>query len=157
MGIEERLLSKVIPEPNSGCWLWVGAINSGGYGHITVANKTASAHRVSYRAFKCDVPDGMDLDHLCRIRCCVNPDHLEPVTRSINCRRGLTSQAGAAKQRAKTHCPRGHEYTPDNTYTHSGQRKCKTCRRAAVNRCAAKNREKMRVYCREWRKRQANQ
>lgn len=88
--IEDRLFEKVHFEPNSGCWLWVGADNGAGYGTMTSGHSTrAYAHRVSYELARGPIPDGMHLDHLCRIRCCVNPDHLEPVTNAENARRGL--------------------------------------------------------------------
>jgi hypothetical protein len=83
-----------IPEPNSGCVLWLGELNSAGYGRISQGNNHVGkrvrylAHRVSYELAKGQVPEGMELDHLCRVRCCINPEHLEPVTRSENNRRG---------------------------------------------------------------------
>ncbi len=88
------LSSRYIPEPNSGCWLWLGELNSAGYGRISQGNNKIGkrvrslAHRVSYELAKGPVPEGFDLDHLCRVPCCINPDHLEPVTRSENNRRG---------------------------------------------------------------------
>ncbi len=83
-----------IPEPNSGCLLWLGEVNSAGYGRISQGNSHVGkrvrslAHRVSYELAKGQVPPGMELDHLCRVPSCINPEHLEPVTRSENNRRG---------------------------------------------------------------------
>jgi hypothetical protein len=72
----------------------------------------------------------MDLDHLCRNRCCVNPAHLEPVTRKVNLGRSpLVGRGAGTAQTAKTHCPQGHEYTPENTRIARGKRYCKTCHR----------------------------
>ena len=93
--IETRLLNKISPEPNSGCWLYLGALQPNGYARITFNGKTARAHRVSYLIFRGEIPDGLEIDHLCRVRCCVNPDHLEVVSRSINVRRGYDARKGA--------------------------------------------------------------
>jgi len=86
--IEERLIGKMSVDGN-GCWIWLAAKDSSGYGRIgTSSYKTESAHRVVYRLVRGEIPAGLDLDHLCRIRACCNPDHLEPVTRAENLRRG---------------------------------------------------------------------
>lgn len=82
-------MEKVHFEPNSGCWLWAGADNGAGYGTMTLGHaKRAYAHRISFEIHRGPVPDGMHLDHLCRVRCCVNPDHLDPVSNAENARRG---------------------------------------------------------------------
>ena len=86
------------------------------------------AHRVVYEILVGPIPVGLELDHLCRNRACVNPDHLEPVTTRTNLLRGYSPWACRARQ---THCKRGHEFTPENTYgTGDGRRYCRTCRRA---------------------------
>lgn len=83
-----RLLDKVEIDPVAGCWLWTAAKNNGGYGMFTFTTGwRRSAHRVSYETFVGPIPDGLQLDHLCRVRHCVNPDHLEPVTAAENTRR----------------------------------------------------------------------
>jgi hypothetical protein len=107
------------------CWLWVGALNSKGYGVFSVSGRNALAHRLSYEHHVGPIPVGLDIDHLCRVRSCCNPAHLEPVTRGENIRRG----SGAAFWRAKTHCPAGHAYTPENTKLYEGRRYCRTCAR----------------------------
>ena len=105
----ERFEEKYIPEPNSGCWLWT-ASTSNGYGIIKVRGRFRGAHRVSYEIYRGAIPPGFVTDHLCRVPCCVNPDHLEVVTIGENVRRGDNHH------RRKTACKRGHPFTPENTY-----------------------------------------
>jgi hypothetical protein len=122
----ERLLNFVSPEPNTGCWLWTGCDNGHGYGRIGLgpaALGIALAHRALYELMRGPIPDGMTLDHLCRIRCCVNPDYLEAVTLQENIRRGECGKY----QAARTHCPQGHEYTPENIRLYKNRRSCKAC------------------------------
>ena len=136
---EERFFNKVMPEPNSGCWLWTGAMNNTGYGAFWFNGRITKAHRASYELFVGKIPDGLQLDHLCRIRCCVNPEHLEPVTGSENVKRGLTPAINRLRESSKTHCPQGHEYNEENTYvTAAGWRKCRQCRKAASKRYHAR-------------------
>ncbi len=125
-----RFWEKAFPEPNSGCWLWVGGLNQKGYGKFFYNKRPAMAHRASYEMHVGPIPDGLELDHLCRVRCCVNPDHLEPVSSSENTKRGLTPALSRDRQLSKTHCPSGHPYSPENTYLRSnGDRSCRTCER----------------------------
>lgn len=110
----------------SGCWLWTKRISKNRYGLFAVGHqRRVYAHRWSYEHNRGEIPAGCDLDHLCRKRACVNPDHLEPVTRQDNLLRGDTIPARHA---AKTHCPQGHEYNESNTYRYRGMRQCHTCR-----------------------------
>lgn len=109
----------------NGCWEWTGALYSGGYGQATINRTGYTAHRVAYEVFKGSIPEGLVLDHLCRNRCCINPDHLDPVTNRENLMRGVGVTARAA---TVTRCPSGHEYTGDNTYYKRGWRYCRTCR-----------------------------
>lgn len=106
----------------SGCWLWNREIDGKGYGMYRMPDQSVKrAHRVIYEQRRGPIPTGLELDHLCRVKRCVNPDHLEPVTHAENVRR-----AGAAK----THCLRGHLYVPMTTYrSPNGGRSCQTCRR----------------------------
>ena len=130
------LLSWVSPEPNSGCWLWLGSLDQDGYGLININKLLRRAHRAFYELLKGEIPSGLQLDHLCRVRCCVNPDHLEPVTCGENVRRGLNvgpNSPGAAFHKSKTHCPHGHPYDEENTRIFRGGRYCKECIRIAGN------------------------
>jgi hypothetical protein len=111
MPIELRLMEK-IELGTSGCWLWTGAINRHGYGNVGINGRTWSAHRAAYVAFVGPIPVGLQLDHLCRVRRCINPTHLEPVTSRENTLRGDTIAASEAR---RTRCPYGHEYTEENT------------------------------------------
>jgi hypothetical protein len=113
---------------HDGCWRWVGGIHKTGYGLFTIYQRgTVWAHRYSYEMAKGPIPAGMQLDHLCRVHNCVNPDHLEVVTPRENVMRGDTI---ARENLSKTHCPKGHPYSPENTQlTNLNQRRCKTCQR----------------------------
>lgn len=117
---------------DDGCWEWTGKINVYGYGVVSLSRTeiggrqgSRMAHRVVYESEIGPIPEGLDLDHLCRNRKCVRPDHLEPVTRKENLRRGRGDHSGG-----KTHCKRGHEFSPENTIvTKSGHRNCRECGR----------------------------
>lgn len=115
------------------CWVWTGCRNNGrGYGQFRVGGrldgKTKLVHRLVYDLLVGPIPEGLQLDHLCRNRACCNPAHLEPVTQEENRRRGLRGGLN-------THCLNGHEYTPENTYHYKGkpgrgrERVCRTCTR----------------------------
>lgn len=117
-----------------GCWLWSGAQFGGDagdrYGSFYVRGnpgRQVYAHRLSYELAIGPIPDGLHLDHLCCIRLCVNPAHLEPVTSRVNTLRGNTP---AARNLAKTHCRNGHPLSGSNLYlTPDGRRRCRSCRR----------------------------
>ena len=136
---EDRFMSFVIRSNDSDCWNWSGSIDGGGYGGFRRSKESGGkwirAHRVSYELFVGPIPSGRCLDHLCRVRSCVNPKHLEPVTIGENCRRGLTG----INSSSKTHCPKGHPYSGDNLYINTyGKRECRSCIRSrsrARRRC----------------------
>jgi len=122
----EKFEKKYVVDARTGCWAWTDALGIHGYGYLKVDGKRRRAHRLAYNHFVGPIPAGLVLDHLCRNRGCVNPAHLEAVTQKVNANRGLTG----ANMRNKTHCPKGHEYTPENTRIVSGSRHCRTCHRA---------------------------
>ena len=130
MSAAEKFWAKV--DAGGDCWLWTGALNTGGYGRFTLDGRRQRAHRVAYALLVSPVPDHLELDHLCRVRHCVNPDHLEPVTRRENVIRGAAPAQAAYRQKRKTHCPKGHPYDEANTYEWArrpGQRYCVECNR----------------------------
>lgn len=117
----DRLLAKVTEDEN-GCWIFSGATTNG-YGVIGLGSRsegTRQTHRVAYELFVGQVPDGLHLDHLCMVRRCCNPDHLEPVTQAENNRRMKAANRATA-------CRRGHPFTPENTRHTPRQRVCRTC------------------------------
>ena len=109
---------------SEGCWAWTGVRKADGYGRLCERDGTQrSAHRFAYELLVGPIPDGLVLDHLYRNPSCVNPAHLEPVTSAENVRRGV------ARCSKVTHCPKGHEYTEENTYRPPGRerRMCRAC------------------------------
>lgn len=129
-----RLLTRVAAkvDASTGCWVWKGSRSGKGYGSIRIEGKAKTLHRVVYEVLRGPVPGDLTLDHLCRNRSCVNPDHLEPVTSRENTLRG---EGVAARNARKTHCIRGHKFTPENTKIRkdNGGRQCRTCNRAWAN------------------------
>lgn len=121
--MSERFWSKVMPEPNSGCYLWYAGTDSCGYGTFSVGRSKRSAHIVAWLLSGKELVDGLELDHKCRVRCCVNPDHLELVTHIENVRRGNLGKF----RREKTVCPKGHPYKGENLLIYNGKRYCRIC------------------------------
>jgi hypothetical protein len=121
-------MRKVKKDHKTGCWNWIGAIfkkkYGGNYGQLRMGGcngRVKKAHRLSYEYFIGQIPDGLEIDHLCRNTLCVNPDHLKPVTHIENCRRRRDSGLPS--------CKYGHKYTPETTYIRpdNGRRECKIC------------------------------
>jgi hypothetical protein len=124
----KRFFKKV--NKTSGCWIWIGAINNYGYGMVQINGSKHSAHRISYEIAKGAIADNLQIDHLCRNRRCINPEHLEAITQKENLLRGETI---AAKNKSKTHCPKGHPYSKKNTIMKNKgggyrSRQCRICR-----------------------------
>lgn len=105
------------------CWIWRNG-TAKGYGRFYVDGKKVLAHRFCYELLARPIPSGLELDHLCSVRRCVNPAHLEPVTHRVNQHRGTPF---IAAQTAQTHCVRNHEFTPENTRIYRGKRVCLAC------------------------------
>lgn len=126
----DRFMDLVMPEPNTGCWLWVGNVDVGGYGRMRVEYRLTYAHRMSFSLFRKSIPAGFVVDHVCRVRSCVNPDHLRLATPRENT---LENSCGlAAKNLKKTHCCNGHEFSDENIYRSDGRqhRRCVACTRS---------------------------
>ena len=140
--LRERFLAKIEPEPTSGCWLWTGALNREGYGQIWIAKNQPKpmVHRYAYMELTGqDIPDGFVIDHLCRVRSCVNPDHLEAVTPRVNTYRCPSPPSRNGK---KTHCKHGHELSGRNLFLHEDRngprRDCRECGKLKTRRYRAR-------------------
>lgn len=129
--IISRFMNFVNPEPNTGCWLWSGAIDKSGYGVFRLEGKNKKAHRMSYHIFKEDIPEKLQVNHKCDVRCCVNPDHLWVGTQKENILDAVSKKRMAMQK--VTHCPRGHELSGDNLILHKRRtrpnpgRECRIC------------------------------
>ncbi len=129
MSVADRIENKIERITESGCWIWTGSLTNNGYGRVSVSRKIVVAHKISYLIYRGDIPKGLTLDHLCRVRCCVNPWHLEPVTMRENIMRG---ESFASKNAKKEFCPAGHQYSGENLAIQvSGGRKGRYCRECA--------------------------
>lgn len=129
--LPERFWDKVVPEPNSGCLLWLGATRGEGYPVVRspFRDRLEGAYRVALEAAGIAVPDGFEPDHKCNIRLCVNVGHLDVVTHDVNMQRAV--ERGSFIRPPATVCKRGHTFTPDTTgYHSSGRRFCKICKAA---------------------------
>ena len=135
----------------SQCWNWTRQLTHCGYGRLF----GQPAHRLAYMAHVGPIGKGLDIDHLCRNRACVNPSHLEPVTRSVNVLRGIRGTQQKEGAKARTHCSNGHDLA-GNTYLRpsDGARICRVCRKAADERNRIVNRDN--INARKRAKRLAN-
>ncbi|AWJ93400.1 HNH endonuclease (plasmid) [Azospirillum baldaniorum] len=138
--LSQRFAEKVSVNPITGCHDWTGCISSG-YGQISSEDsKPVLAHRVAYEMAYGPIPEGLHIDHLCRNRRCVNPEHLEAVTVLENTLRGALGIVTRAKASLQTHCKRGHPFSPENTgIDHRGHRFCRACQSDAIRRHQKQN------------------
>ena len=123
----------------NGCWIWQRSLTEFGYGQMRVGDRMQRTHRITYEAFVGPLVGGMHIDHLCRVRACCNPAHLEQVSPRVNCLRGETI---AAKNSNKTECVHGHPLTGENVYLRPDRpgRNCRQCKAEANLRHRARSR-----------------
>lgn len=129
MSLLERFEEKVEPVTESGCHIWMGCCTPKGYGQFRADGKTALAHRIAYELYRGPIPEGMCACHTCDNPSCVNPEHLSLGTPKDNTHDMLRKGRYRNGNTDKTHCPQGHEYTPENTYIYTGKRYCRACDR----------------------------
>lgn len=117
-----RLLASSEQVTESGCWIWMRGLDKDGYGSMKVRQKCHKVHRLSYETFVGSIPNGAEIDHLCFVRCCINPHHLEPVDRTTH----ITRSRWVLSNR--THCKHGHNLTlPNSLCRAAGQNRCRLC------------------------------
>jgi hypothetical protein len=143
----ERFLQRVV-KSDDGCWTWDGAHTAAGYAESWNGVRPVFAHRVAHEMWIGPIPDGYEVDHLCRNPSCINPEHLEAVPGRVN---NLRSNSAGAVNARKTHCPRGHEFTPENTQfrtTPRGtpSRVCRECKNSR-RRVAVKKERPLSTHC----------
>lgn len=139
MSPRENFNTKWIPEPNSGCWLWLAALDIGGYGKFSTNRRSMQAHRIGWNLYRGPIPPGMMLDHMCRTRSCVNPDHMRIVTPFEN---SVENSLGpSALNYQKTHCTHGHPFSGENLKVYANPklpgrfyRYCRACHAAYYQR-----------------------
>jgi hypothetical protein len=140
MNLPDRFTSKYQVDPETGCWEWQAALKTSGYAQFWNGTRMQPGHRFAYETVIGPVPEGLHLDHLCRNRICVNPLHVEPVTMEENIRRSPLNQAMWEAKRARTHCPHGHPFSPENTSARNDgwkgnpSRRCRACAKDAQDR-----------------------
>jgi hypothetical protein len=140
--IEYRLWSRVRDDEN-GCWTWTGCTDPNGYGAIYWRGRTWKVHRVAWTLCRGEIPEGLTVDHLCRNRGCVNPNHFELVPLKVNQSRQISNNS------KKTRCPQGHPYDERNTrITAAGKRQCRICRRAQIKAQNKRRRERTPAHLR---------
>lgn len=149
---KEFVLSRIKSRINitsSGCWEWQGPKSHNGYGVLSLPQNLkellgSRVHRITYQIYVGDIPEGLQLDHLCRNRPCVNPQHVEPVTAKENIRRGETGKhnkhRGWLYQRMTTACVHGHPYDEKNTRIYKGKKDCRECDRIRSRKKTEKRR-----------------
>jgi hypothetical protein len=145
--VEPRFLAKV--NKTSTCWLWSAWIERNGYGRFWLDGRQQGAHRVAYELYVDPIPNGLEIDHLCRVRHCVNPAHLDVVTPAENVRRMAVQRKPYQHQRDA--CPNGHAYDEENTVITATGRACATCKRDANRAYYERNRALTIERAKAWR------
>lgn len=145
--VHERILARTEKVTESGCWIWMGALNGNGYSKIAThtgpkIKRMRLCHRLMYEHLRGAIPFGLTLDHLCRVRCCVNPWHLEPVTHRENVLRGASVLAANARKAACPKCGGPYSVLPDMSWRLGGRccRPCTATRKARYRRSRAAKR-----------------
>lgn len=132
-----------------GCWQWTHPLERNGYARLWVNRKNVGAHRFSYEYHVGPIPEGLEIDHLCRNKACVNPEHLEPVTTQENVRRMVAHRT--PYQHLRDSCPNDHPYDEENTIHTATGRQCKTCKADANRAYYERNRQLTIERARQWR------
>lgn len=141
MSLPKRFVSKFVVNKKSGCWVWQ-ASKRDGYGRYHHDNKWTQAHRYAYEKLCGEIPPNLQIDHICRNRACVNPNHMEIVTQQENIRRGKSPFIINSQ---RTHCINGHEFNTENTIIDAnGYRRCRACHRKRALRYSRKIRQENR-------------
>lgn len=145
--VMDRFMAKVNQKNRiNSCWHWIGAKGSNGYGQMQMGERKQQAHRIAYELFVGPIPKDLTIDHICRVKECVNPKHLRPMTMLENVMDGC-------KNLKKTHCPKGHEYDEANTIRYRTFRYCRACKQANDRAHHVKYRDRILSRKREaWRK-----
>lgn len=130
ISLQQRFERLYIPEPNTGCWIWLAYLTKKRYGSFNLGGIIVGAHRASYLIFCGEIPPLLTIDHLCRNKWCVNPDHLEVVSLAENTRRAF------ARSDFDTHCPNGHHYLKYRVLSQAGKWRCKQCERISARKRA---------------------
>lgn len=144
--VESRFMEKV--DKTDSCWLWTAWIERNGYGRFWLDGRQQGAHRVAYELYVQPIPAGMEIDHLCRVRHCVNPSHLEAVTPVENVLRAIPFKT--PYQSLRSECPNGHPYDTDNAIPTATGRQCRTCKKDANRAYCERNRELVKERARKW-------
>ena len=143
--VMDRVTESVTIDPDTGCWVWNKSLERNGYARMSVGHKVEGVHRITYKERHGFIPDGFEIDHLCRNRACCNPDHLEAVEHRENLMRSPIAAARINSEKAK--CNRGHELSGDNLAIDAlGYRSCRACSRIRTARHRARQKEQSLAY-----------
>ncbi len=140
--VQRRIEDWSIPEPNSGCWIWLKSTNAKGYAHLRHEGIMWRANRLAWVAYRGQIPEGLFVLHHCDNPACVNPDHLYVGTHAKNMEDKAKRNRSRNGRSERTECPRGHLYTEENTYYNkNGWRSCLACRHIVTSTLNAKRKQ----------------